>query len=155
MQDLISHLGFALRQLRRNPGFSITAILTLAIGIGATTAIFSIFYAVLLRPLPFPDPESLAAVSVLSFPAGSAANAIGVPEHVSYPDFFDWRAQSHSFESLASYHELNASANPNGSARMIAGVAVSSDFFHVLGITPAMGRAFSREEEKPGNRSES
>jgi putative ABC transport system permease protein len=153
MQDLISHLRFALRQLRRNPGFSITAVLTLAIGIGATTAIFSIFYAVLLRPLPFPDPDNLAAVHVLTFPAGSSANAIGTPESVSYPDFFDWRAQNHSFESLASYHDLNASANPNGTARMIAGVAVSSDFFHVLGMAPAMGRAFSREEEKPGNRS--
>ena len=153
MHDLAGHLRFALRQLRRNPGFSLTAILTLAIGIGATTAIFSIFYAVLLRPLPFPEPDRLVSVSVLNFPAGSGANAVGVPNSVSYPDFFDWRAQNHSFESLASFHELNAAANPNGSARMISGVAVSWDLFHVLGIQPAMGRAFTRDEEKPGNRS--
>jgi putative ABC transport system permease protein len=153
MHDLAGHLRFALRQLRRNPGFSLTSILTLAIGIGATTAIFSIFYAVLLRPLPFPEPDRLASVSVMSFPAGSGANAIGVPEHASYPDFFDWRAQNHSFESLASYHDLNASANPNGAARMISGVAVSADFFHVLGIQPAIGRAFTRDEEKTGNHS--
>src|SRR5208282_4545938 len=116
-------------------------------GIGATTAIFSIFYAVLLRPLPFPEPDRLASVSVLSFPAGSGGNAVGVPASVSYPDFFDWRVQNHSFESLASYHGLNAAANPNGSARMISGVAVSWDFFHVLGVPSAMGRAFTRDEE--------
>ncbi len=105
MHDLSGHFRFALRQLRRNPGFSFTAILTLAIGIGATTAIFSIFYAVLLRPLPFPEPDRLASVSVMSFPAGSGVNASGVPASVSYPDFFDWRAQNHSFESIASsYH---------------------------------------------------
>jgi predicted permease len=148
-----NHLRFAIRQLRRNPGFAMTAILTLAIGIGATTAIFSIFYAVLLKPLPFPEPDRLAAVSILSFPAGSGANAVGVPMNVSYPDFFDWRAQQHSFESLASYHDLNASANPNGSARMISGVAVSSNFFHVLGIAPALGRAFARDQEKAGDHS--
>ena len=109
--------------------------------------------AVLLRPLPFPEPDRLASVSVLSFPAGSGRNAVGVPNSVSYPDFFDWRAQNRSFESLASYHGLNASANPNGSARMISGVAVSWDFFHVLGVQPALGRAFTRDEEKAGNHS--
>jgi predicted permease len=153
MHDLMKNLRFALRQLRRNPGFSLTAILTLAIGVGATTAIFSIFYAVLLKPLPFPEPNRLASVSVLSFPAGSGANAVGLPASVSYPDFFDWRTRNHSFESLASYHNLNATANPNGSARMVSGVAVSWDFFHVLGIQPALGRAFTQDEEKAGNHS--
>src|SRR5580693_8706061 len=92
MHELNNHLRFAIRQLRRNPGFTLTAILTLAIGIGATSAIFSIFYAVLLRPLPFSEPDRLASVSVLNFPAGSGANSIGIPMSVSYPDFFDWRA---------------------------------------------------------------
>jgi putative ABC transport system permease protein len=153
MQDLLGNLRFALRQLRRNLGFSITAILTLAIGIGATSAIFSIFYAVVLRPLPFPEPDRLASVSVLNFPAGSGANAVGLPASVSYPDFFDWRARNHSFESLASYHNTNAAANPNGSARMITGTAVSWNFFHVLGIQPTLGRAFTQDEEKAGNHS--
>ncbi len=153
MHDLAGHVRFALRQLRRNLGFSLTAILTLAIGIGATTAIFSIFYAVLLRPLPFPEPDRLASVSVMSFPAGSGSGASGVPASVSYPDFFDWRARNRSYSSLASYHGLNATANPNGSARMVSGVAVSSDFFHVLGIQPAIGRAFTHDEEKAGNHS--
>jgi len=153
MHELISHLRFAVRQLRRNPGFAITAILTLAIGIGATTAIFSIFYAVLLRPLPFHQPERLVAVSVLNFPANSGANAVGAPDVVSYPDFFDWRTQNHSFESLAAYHSLLATADSNGSARMLSGVAVTSDFFHVLGVSPAMGRAFTRDEEQAGDHS--
>ena len=103
MQDLFGNLRFALRQLRRNLGFSMTAILTLAIGIAATTAIFSIFYAVLLRPLPFPEPDRLVSVNVLNFPAGSGSNAVGLPNPVSYPDFFDWRTRNHSFESLISY----------------------------------------------------
>jgi putative ABC transport system permease protein len=153
MHDLVSHLRFAARQLRRNPGFSLTAIFTLAIGIGATTAIFSIFYSVLLRPLPFPKPEQLATVSVLTYPPHSRANAIGVPEVVSYPDFLDWRSRNHSFESLASYHDLTATANPTGAARMLSGSAVSANFFHVLGVSPALGRSFTPDEEQAGNRS--
>ncbi len=116
------------------------AILTLAIGIGATTAIFSIFYAVLLRPLPFPNPGRLTKAAVLEFPPNSGANAVGMPMSVSYPDFFDWRAQNHSFESLASYHDVNGTTNVNGSARMISGTAVSANFFHgCSGLAPALG----------------
>ena len=103
--------------------------------------------------MPFPDPDRLVSVSVLNFPAGSGSNAVGVPNSVSYPDFFDWRAQNHSFESIASYHDINATASANGSARMISGVAVSWDFFHVLGIHPAVGRAFTQDEETAGNHS--
>lgn len=153
MHDLMNHLRFALRQLRRNPGFAATAILTLAIGIGATTAIFSIFYAVLLRPLPFPEPGRLTKAAVMAFPPNSGANAVGAPDHISYPDFFDWRTQSKTFESLASYHDLNGSVSANGSAHMVLGTAVSADLFHVLGISPALGREFTRDEEKAGNRS--
>ena len=153
MHDLASHLRFAARQLRRNPGFSLTAILTLAIGIGATTAIFSIFYAVLLRPLPFPKPEQLATVSVLTYPPHSGMSAIGVPEVVSYPDFFDWRSKNHSFESLASYTSLTATANSGNAARILSGSTVSANFFHVLGVSPVIGRSFTPDEEKPGNRS--
>lgn len=153
MHDLIARFRFTARQLRKSPGFSVTAILTLAIGIGATTAIFSLFYSVLLRPLPFPEPKNLVEARALYVSPGSGAHAAGVPNNVSYPDFFDWREKQHSFVALASYHSLNAAANPNGSARMISGVAVSSDFFRVLGITPALGRDFSDDEEKPGNRS--
>jgi putative ABC transport system permease protein len=149
MHDLFSHLRTAVRQLRRSPGFALTAILTLAIGIGATTAIFSIFYAVLLRPLPYPQPDRLVEISALeSVPGSTATNT----NEISYPNFRDWRDQAHSFESMASYHPntlvLNA-AGPNAARNLQIGV-VSSDFFHVLGMQPALGRTFRRDEERAG-----
>ena len=151
MFDVSSHIRSAVHQLRRNAGFSLTAILTLAIGIGATTAIFSIFYAVLLRPLPYAQPERLVSVIPLSTAAGSSG---AVAHDVSYPDFQDWRDQAHSFESIASYHAavmvLNASQFV--SARNLQIGVVSSDFFHVLQIDPALGRNFLRGEEKQGSR---
>src|SRR5271163_3462135 len=111
MHELISHLRFAVRQLRRNPGFSLTAILTLAIGIGATTAIFSIFYAVMLRPLPYAEPDRLVTLTPLvSLPHGGGT----VANEVSYPDFRDWRGQAHSFESMASFHSGTLILSPTG-----------------------------------------
>ena len=120
-QDII----VAGRQFRRSPGFTITVVLTLALGIGATTAIFSLVYGILLRPLPFPEAERLVAVSTLEFPPGVAptnpagANQIGS----SYPNFFDWRQRNHTFESLASYDQvvrLFSKMNGEG-ARVIPG----------------------------------
>ncbi len=149
MDELMNHFRTAGRRLRRSPGFALTAILTLAIGIGATTAVFSIFYAVLLRPLPYPQPEKLVQISALeAIPGSTATNT----NEISYPNFRDWRAQSHSFESIASYHPnsmvLNA-AGPNAARNLQIGV-VSSDFFHILCMRPVIGRAFRREEEVAG-----
>ena len=148
---LSSHLRGAVQQLRRNAGFSLTAILTLAIGIGATTAIFSIFYAVLLRPLPYAQPERLVSLVPLETLAGGGGS---VPHDVSYPDFHDWRDQAHSFESMASYHAavmvLNTSQST--SARNLQIGVVSADFFHVLRIDPMLGRNFLHDEEKQGSR---
>ena len=147
------NIRYALRQLRKNPGFTITAVLTLAIGIGATTALFSLVYAVLLRPLPFPRPERLVYPTPLTMPAGVKDPAAAGENAISYPDFFDWRAQSKSFDSLASYHSTSVTLNSFGSntASQLRGAIVSSDFFHVLGINPSLGRTFTREEERPGN----
>src|SRR5689334_6395985 len=90
-------LGFAVRQFKRSPGFVITAALTLALGIGATTAIFSLVDGILLRPLPFPHSDRLVAIDTLEFPPGtSQANAANAnPIGTSYPDFFDWTRQNH------------------------------------------------------------
>jgi predicted permease len=147
MHHIASHLRFAIRQLRRNPGFALTAILTLAIGVGATTAIFSIFYGVLLRPLPYPQPERLVKITPLVTSPGSDAR---IDNEVSYPNFRDWRDQARSFESMASYG-MNAmvlgSAGSNAARNLQVGI-VSSDFFHVLQIAPALGRSFTRAEEK-------
>jgi predicted permease len=147
------NIRYALRQLRKNPGFAITAVLTLAIGIGATTALFSLVYAVLLRPLPFPQPERLVCPAPMTLPAGVKDPAAAEPNDISYPDFFDWRAQTKSFESLASYHSTSVTLNSfsSNAAAQLRGAIVSSDFFRVLGINPILGRTFTRNEEQPGN----
>src|SRR5438270_10448955 len=125
LSTLLQDVTFALRYFRRSPGFAITAVLTLALGIGATTAIFSLIDGILLRPLPFPHPEQLVAIDTLEFPAGVAVSNIAAASAIgdSYPNFFDWRRQSHAFESLASYDNITrlfSKANGEG-ARVLEG----------------------------------
>jgi predicted permease len=151
MFDLTSHLRFAARQLRRNPGFALTAILTLAIGIGATTAIFSIFYAVLLRPLPYAEPGRLVTIT----PQQTALGNHGLVDHeASYPNFRDWRDEAHSFESMAGYHLGTLVLQPIGqsAAKNLQIGVVTSDFFHVLHMPPALGRDFNRSDEHRGTK---
>jgi predicted permease len=147
---------FALRQFRRSPGFAIAAIVTLALGIGATTAIFTLVDGILLRPLPFPDRDRLVAINTLEFPTGVPTTnpAAGEPIGTSYPNYFDWQRQNHTFESIAAYHEntrLFAKANNEG-AQVIPCGRVSANLFLTLGVAPALGRTFTSEEEQPGRR---
>jgi putative ABC transport system permease protein len=153
---VLQDLTFAVRQFRRSPGFTVTAVLTLALGIGATTAIFSLIDGILLRPLPFPHGDRLVAVDTLEFPPGvsptniAAANSLGN----SYPNFFDWQRQSHTFESLASYDNITrlfSRANGEG-ARVLEGGRISANLFSTLGVVPALGRTFTADEELPGHR---
>ncbi|HEY4356621.1 MAG TPA: ABC transporter permease [Acidobacteriaceae bacterium] len=137
---------FALRQLSRNYGFALTAILTLALGIGATTAIFSLVNAVLLRPLSFPEQDRLMWLSQQDHSLPGVA-----PEALSYPDYFDWRAQNHSFSGIASYAGGGVTLDSNSGAQRLEAQMVSSNFFQVLGARPILGRDFRWEEEKPGN----
>ena len=104
----VGDASFALRQLRRSSGFALSAIVTLVLGIGATTAIFSFVDGILLRPLPFPNAERLVAVDSLEFPPGVAATNVAAADYLgtSYPDFFDWQRQNRTFESLASYNNI-------------------------------------------------
>lgn len=146
MQHLLQDLRFAIRQLRKSPGFALTTILTLALGIGATTAIFSLINAVLLRPLPFPQPDRLMSVGLIH----TSVTKSGPPESLSYPDFFDWRTRNRTFESLASYHGDNHTLTGNGTPRQLEAQTVSSEFFRLLGINPLLGRGFVAEDEKPG-----
>lgn len=142
MNDLL----FALRQLRKSPGFTVVAILTLALGIGANTAIFSVVNAVLLKPLPYPQPEQLVAVGSQD----TREVRTGQPDSVSFPDFVDLRAQNNSFACLAVYHDKTFALAGAGEAQSVRGQRVSGDFFDVLGIKPALGRTFTREEEVAG-----
>ena len=156
LSTVLQDVTFALRYFRRSPGFAATAILTLALGIGATTAIFSLIDGILLRPLTFPNPNELVAIDTLEFPPGVAASNVAAASSIgdSYPNFFDWRRQSQAFESLASYDNITrlfSRANGEG-ARVLEGGRTTANLFSTLGVAPALGRMFTEEEELPGHR---
>ncbi len=156
MSPWLQDVRFAIRQFRRSPGFTAAVILTLALGIGATTAIFSLVDGILLRPLPFPQADRLVAINTLEFPSGVTTSNpdAGYPVDSSYPNFFDWQRQNHSFESIASYQynaRLFAKADGEG-AQVIRCGRVSANLFSTLGVAPVFGRSFTSEEEQPGHR---
>ena len=152
----VADARFATRQLRRSPGFALAAVITLAIGIGATTAIFSLVDGILLRPLPFPRVDRLLAVETLEFPPGVAPTNPAAANYLntSYPDFFDWQRQNRTFESLASYDTIYRlfSKKDGTHADVMIGGRVSANLFSTLGVRPALGRDFTAEEELPGHR---
>jgi putative ABC transport system permease protein len=153
---MLQDLKFAFMQLRRSPRFHLLAIATLALGIGATSAIFSLVNGVLLRSLPFPHPERLVALNTLEFPPGlplGANPASGSASDNSYPDFFDWRSQSHSFAGIASFTYASTrkfTPKNGGNSRIIDGVHVSSGLFELLGVLPEYGRSFTADDERQG-----
>ena len=147
LESLYGEAKFAIRQLCRNYGFALTAILTLALGIGATTAIFSLVNAVLLRPLPFPAQDRLMWLAQQDHSLPGVA-----PESLSYPDYFDWRAQNHTFSGIASYAGGGVTLESEGESQRLDAQVVSANFFQVLGVAPMLGRDFRWEDEKPGNR---
>jgi putative ABC transport system permease protein len=143
MGALLQDVRFGLRMLAKNPGFTAVAVLTLALGIGANTAIFSLVNAVLLRPLPFPDSRQL----VLGLGRTSQVSRTAI----SYPDFEDWRKQSRSFSALSLL--IPQSVNLTGKERpdRVRGAFVSANFFSMLGVPPAMGRDFLPGEDQSGS----
>ena len=147
VESILQDLHYALRLLLHSPGFTITCVLILAIGIGATTAIFSLVSTVLLRPLPFPESNRLVWVSQQDHSVPGV-----VSESLSYPDYFDWRAQNHTLEGMASYAGATATMELKGESQRVDIQTVSSNFFQVLRSAPILGRDFSWEDEKPGNR---
>ncbi|ABF39623.1 ABC efflux pump, inner membrane subunit [Candidatus Koribacter versatilis Ellin345] len=151
MHTLLQDLRFASRQLRKNPGFAITTILTLALGIGAATAIFSLVNAVLLRPLPFPEQDKIVWTAMAHTPRNAkTADAALVPGSMSYPDYFDLRKGNKTLQYLSSYHDSSFSVTGRGDARHVDGFTVSADFFRTLGVHPERGRDFLADDEKPG-----
>jgi putative ABC transport system permease protein len=146
-------LRFAIRSLRKTPGFTWTCALTLALGIGASSAIFSLMYAVLIKPLPFPASKQIVQVTPLTFQPGSGTTA-GAGDDISWPNFFDWRQSASSFSHLAAYHTGTLTLAPIGAnpAAQMRVATVSSGFFSVLGVQPERGRTFTPDEERIGNR---
>jgi putative ABC transport system permease protein len=142
LEQLWQDVCFGLRQLRRNPGFTAVAILILALGIGANTAIFSVMDAVLLRPLPFPDSHQLV---LLWDSYGSKGNYAAV----SYPNFLDWRAWSHSFSGMAALNGSSYVLTGQGEPVHLEGMTASASLFQVLGVQPILGRRFLLEEDQP------
>jgi predicted permease len=139
-------LRFGIRILAKRPALNAAMVLTLALGIGANTTVFSIVDAVLLRPLPYDHPERLVEVQSIE--------RMGAVEtgSVSYPDFFDWRAQNHSFTHLVSYHDSSLTLTGVQRAMHLDGEVVSWDLLPLLGVSPELGRGFRPEEEKFGTR---
>ena len=139
LETLWQDLRYGLRQLKRNPGFTAVAVLTLALGIGANTAIFSVIDSVLLRPLAFPHPSQLVVLK----------NGPGFP--LTGPDFLDWQRENQTFSSMALY-TFNQSYNLTGGGQpsYISGVATEGNFFSTLGATPLLGRTWVKGEDKEG-----
>jgi len=142
MNGLLQDVRFALRGFWKSPGFAAVAIATLAIGIGANTAIFSVVDGVLLRPLRFPHPERLASVAELD-PEGNRDN-------VGWATYADWRRQAKSFTDIAVVSFWNPTLVGGAAAEPLEGLRVSESFFRVIGVTPALGRGFLPEEDHPG-----
>lgn len=141
MHTLLQDLRYAVRMLWRNPAVTGVAIIALALGVGANTAIFSVVNAVLLRPLPYAEPDRLVRLS---------EDSPQVPQmSISYPNFLDWREQNQVFTGLAAMQFRNLNLIGVDEPERLSGRAVSADFFHVLGVQPALGRSFSPDEDRP------
>src|SRR5256714_11158399 len=145
METVTKDIRYALRQLFNHRAFSLIAILALALGIGANTAIFSVVNAVLLRPLPYPAPEQLVWIW--------GTNPLNdIPkENASYPDYADWRQQAQSFDAIGGFAQTSPIlTGGEGEPERLPGGVVMGDFFGVLGIEPAIGRKFLPEEMEAG-----
>lgn len=147
MQTLLQDLRYGARMLLARPGFTTIAVLTLALGIGANTAIFSLVDAVLLRPLPFREPERLAIV-------WEDATSIGFPRNTPAPaNFADWKSQNRVFEDMAALNWQGYNLTEDGEPERVEAQAVTANFFSLLGVKPELGRPFSQEEDQPGRNS--
>lgn len=146
MNNLLFDLRFAARQLIRQPAFTLFAVLTLALGIGANTAIFSVINTVLLKPLPYRDPDRIVMLWT-----DNPSMKLGFPElPPTPPDLLEWREQAKSFEQIAGFRPRTADLAEFGDPERVGGVQTTANFFSVLGIQPKHGRLFTPEEERDG-----
>jgi predicted permease len=142
VESFLQDVRHGMRMLVKSPGFSIIAILTLALGIGANTAIFSVVNGVLLNSLPFPHSEQIVSLftEMPNFKNGS----------ISYPNFEDWRSMNRTFSAIASYRSTGLSLYGNGEPELLRAEMISAGFFEILDVNPMMGRTFSPEEDRIG-----
>ncbi len=142
VENLFQDLRFGLRMLRKNPGFSAIAVLTLGLGIGASAGIFSVVNGVLLNPLPYPHPEQLVALheSKPNFPTGS----------ISFLNFKDWKRNNRTFSDMALSRRYSFTLTGTGEPERLKARFVSSDFFSVFGVNPMLGRSFAPGEDEIG-----
>src|SRR5438445_12015523 len=147
MRALWQDVRYGLRMLAKSPGFSALVILTLALGIGANTAIFSVVNAVLLRPLPFEEPDRLVQI----WHTPPQASFPGIPTFSVSPDnFLDWRARSQAVEGMSAYGFGQYTLTATGHPEAVRVVAVTRGSFSILRAQPLLGRAFLAEEDSPG-----
>jgi len=139
---MLPDVRYGLRQLVKNPGFTAVAVLTLALGIGATTAIFSVVYGVLLRPLPYPDPDRIVAVFEVT--------SKGRPSRLADPNFNDFRDQNRSFQAIAKYTDYVVSVSGGSQPTRTRVAPVSPDFLRVFGVQPILGRNFAAADARKG-----
>ena len=144
LEALWQDVRYGVRMLVKNPGFTLITVVTLMLGIGVNTAIFSVVYSVLLRPLPYDAPEKLMAVYSM-YPQKNFFRSV-----VSAPDFVDWRAQNKVFEAMSAYAWGSYTLSGSDLPERFNGLGVSANFFQVLGVKPLLGRAFLPEEEEAG-----
>jgi len=144
IENLWQDLRFGGRMLLKSPNYTLIAVLTLALGIGMNTAIFSVVYSVLLHPLPYDAPEKLMALYSM-YPQMNSFRSV-----VSAPDFVDWRAQNKVFDAMSAYAGNSYTLTGGGEPERFNGLSVSANFFQTLGVRPQLGRAFLPEEEEAG-----
>src|SRR6202453_2303619 len=142
MSELLQDLRYAIRMLVKSRGFTAVAVLTLALAIGANTALFSVINGVLLNPLPYPHPEQLVTLheSKPNFNTGS----------ISYPNFLDWQKENHTLSSMAVSRSYSFTLTNLGEAEQIQGQFVTPDFFPILAVKPITGRDFVRGDDQIG-----
>src|ERR1043165_8427713 len=144
METLLKDIRYGVRGLWKRPGFTVVAVLTLALGIGANTAIFSVVNAVLLRPLQFRDPDRLVII-------WEDAGFLGFPRNTPAPaNYVDWKNQSQSFEDVTATVEQTFNLTGDGNPERVAAYAVTANFFPLFGVPPAVGRGFTRDDDRPG-----
>src|SRR6266851_2553542 len=144
LEKLLLDARYSIRMLRKSPGFTLVAVIALALGIGANCAIFSVVNAVPLRPLPFKDPEGLVRI-------WGKFDKAGIPKNwISQPELLDLQEQNQTFESIAAYESGGVNLTTNANPVRVNSASVNASLFSVLGIQPTYGRTFLEEEDQPG-----